>query len=48
MINYIRKINKRNGDLFMSKRARKIFAWCMLIAMIASVAATVISYAIYS
>ena len=34
--------------IVMSKRARKIFAWCMLIAMIASVAATVISYAIYS
>ena len=45
---YLVGINKRNGDLFMSKRARKIFAWCMLIAMIASVAATVISYAIYS
>ena len=36
------------GIYIMSKRARKIFAWCMLIAMIASVAATVISYAIYS
>ncbi len=32
----------------MSKKARKIFAWCMVIAMIASIVATVISYAIYS
>ncbi len=32
----------------MSKKARKVFVWIMLIAMIASVAATVISYAIYS
>lgn len=46
MINYIKKTKK--WGIMMSKRARKIFAWCMLIAMIASVAATVISYAIYS
>jgi len=30
----------------MSKKARKIFAWCMLIAMVGSVVATVISYAL--
>lgn len=30
----------------MSKKARKIFAWCMLIAMVASVIATMVSYAI--
>lgn len=30
----------------MNKKARKIFVWCMLIAMIASVVATVISYAL--
>jgi len=32
----------------MKKRTKKIFVWGMLIAMIASVAATIISYAIYS
>ena len=30
----------------MSKKARKIFAWAMVIAMIASVAATIIAYAL--
>ena len=30
----------------MSKKARKIFAWCMLIAMVASVIATVAAYAL--
>lgn len=30
----------------MKKRTRQIFAWCMLIAMVASVIATMIAYAI--
>ncbi len=30
----------------MSKKARKIFAWAMVIAMIASVVATIIAYAL--
>ncbi len=30
----------------MSKRARKIFAWAMLIAMVGSVIASIVAYAI--
>ncbi len=30
----------------MKKRTRQIFAWCMLIAMVASVIATLVAYAI--
>ncbi|MCI8670908.1 MAG: DUF4044 domain-containing protein [Bacilli bacterium] len=32
----------------MKKRTRKIFAWCMLIAMVASVIASIAAYAIRS
>lgn len=32
--------------ILMKKRTRQIFAWCMLIAMVASVIATMVSYAI--
>ncbi|MDE5539591.1 MAG: DUF4044 domain-containing protein [Bacilli bacterium] len=32
----------------MKKRTRQIFAWCMLIAMVASVIVSLISYAIRS
>ncbi len=30
----------------MNKKTKKIFAWCMLIAMVASVVATIVSYAL--
>ncbi len=30
----------------MSKKAKKIFAWVMLIAMVGSVVATIVSYAL--
>ncbi len=30
----------------MSKKAQKVFAWGMLIAMVASVVATIVSYAL--
>ena len=32
----------------MKKRTKKIVTWCMLIAMVASVIATIVSYAIAS
>lgn len=43
MINY--KSKKRDGEN-MKKRTRKIFAWGMLIAMVASVIAGILAYAI--
>ncbi len=32
--------------ILMSKKTQKIFAWVMIIAMVASVVATIISYAL--
>ncbi len=43
MINYI---SKKEMVMYMSKKVRKIFAWCMLIAMVGSVIATIVSYAL--
>lgn len=43
MINLLSK--RENGD-FMSKKTQKVFAWGMLIAMVASVVAGILAYAI--
>lgn len=44
MINLLSK-QEKNGD-FMSKKAQKVFAWGMLIIMVASVVAGILMYAI--
>ena len=43
MINYI---SSKEMVIYMSKKARKIFAWVMLLAMVGSVIATIVAYAI--
>lgn len=43
MINLLSK--EKNGD-FMSKKTQKVFAWGMLLVMVASVIAGILMYAI--
>ena len=46
MINYLgNKANSTRGEK-MSKKARKIAAWIMVILMVGSVVATIVSYAL--
>ncbi len=44
MINLLSK-QEKNGD-FMSKKTQKVFAWGMLLVMLASVVAGILMYAI--